>query len=108
MQHDRAMPLGILEWQDDEDALRFRVELTDGAAPGPGAPGCAAQGWFAGRALEFKPTKEKLLETDETLGPLFEILEAQVVRLSLVDDGAYPQSAIRLRVEPMPRLFPEC
>ena len=54
-----------------------------------------------GASLEFKPTKEKLLETDETLGPLFEILEAQVIRLSLVDDGAYPQSAIRLRVEPM-------
>ena len=36
-----------------------------------------------------------------SLGPLFEIQEAQVVRLSLVDDGAYPQSAIRLRVEPM-------
>ena len=58
-------------------------------------------GTLRGASLEFKPTKEKLLETDETLGPLFEILEAQVVRLSLVDDGAYPQSAIRLRVEPM-------
>ena len=30
-----------------------------------------------------------------------EIQSAQVLRLSLVDDGAYPQSAIRLRVEPM-------
>ena len=52
-------------------------------------------------SLEFKPSKERLIEKDETEGPLFEILEAQVVRLSLVDDGAYPQSAIRLRVEPM-------
>ena len=60
----------------------------------------SAQGWSRA-SLEFKPSKEKLLETDEKLGPLFEILEAQVVRLSLVDDGAYPQSAIRLRVEPM-------
>ena len=51
--------------------------------------------------MEFKPSKEKLLETDEIKGPLFEILKALVVRLSLVDDGAYPQSAIRLRVEPM-------
>ena len=64
----------------------------------------SAQGWCEARRLEFKPTKEKLLETDETLGPLFEILEAQVVRLSLVDDGAYPQSAIRLRVDPMATL----
>ena len=31
LQHDRAMPLGILEWQDDADALRVRVELSDGA-----------------------------------------------------------------------------
>ena len=30
-----------------------------------------------------------------------EILKAKVLRLSLVDDGAYPQSAIRLRVDPM-------
>ena len=100
MQHDRAMPLGILKWQDDEDALRFRVELTDGARQDQ-ARQDVRSGLVRGASLEFKPTKEKLLETDETLGPLFEILEAQVVRLSLVDDGAYPQSAIRLRVEPM-------
>ena len=100
MQHDRAMPLGILEWQDDEDALRFRVELTDGARQDQ-ARQDVRSGLVRGASLEFKPSKEKLLETDETEGPLFEILEAQVVRLSLVDDGAYPQSAIRLRVEPM-------
>ena len=28
-------------------------------------------------------------------------MEAQVIRLSLVDDGAYPQSSIKLRVDPM-------
>ena len=100
MQHDRAMPLGILEWHDDEDALRFRVELTDGARQDQ-ARQDVRSGLVRGASLEFKPSKEKLLETDEKLGPLFEILEAQVVRLSLVDDGAYPQSAIRLRVEPM-------
>ena len=100
MQHDRAMPLGILEWQDDEDALRFRVKLTDGARQDQ-ARQDVRSGLVRGASLEFKPKREKLLETDETLGPLFEILEAKVVRLSLVDDGAYPQSAIRLRVEPM-------
>ena len=41
MQHDRAMPLGLLEWQDDPDALRFRTELSDGAEAGPGADGRA-------------------------------------------------------------------
>ena len=105
MQHDRAMPLGILEWQDDEDALRFRVELTDGARQDQ-ARQDVRSGLVRGASLEFKPSKEKLLETDEKLGPLFEILEAQVVRLSLVDDGAYPQSAIRLRVEPMAAAHP--
>ena len=56
-------------------------------------------GLVRGASLEFKPMKERLLETDAAKGPLFEITEAAVVRLSLVDDGAYPQSSIRLRVE---------
>ena len=100
VQHDRAMPLGLLEWQDDEDALRFRAKLTEGPRQDQMLMDVRAE-LVRGASMEFKPSKEKLLETDETLGPLFEILEAQVVRLSLVDDGAYPQSAIRLRVEPM-------
>ena len=100
VQHDRAMPLGLLEWQDDEDALRFRANLTEGPRQDQMLMDVRAE-LVRGASMEFKPSKEKLLETDETLGPLFEILEAQVVRLSLVDDGAYPQSAIRLRVEPM-------
>ena len=31
-QHDRAIPLGLMEWIDDEDALRFRVTLPPGMA----------------------------------------------------------------------------
>ena len=100
MQHDRAMPLGILEWQNDEDALRFRTELSAGPRQDQALMDVRA-GLVRGASLEFKPTKEKLLETDEEKGPLFEIMQAQVIRLSLVDDGAYPQSAIRLRVEPL-------
>ena len=100
VQHDRAQPLGLLEWQDDEDALRFRADLTEGARQDQMLKDVRSK-LFRGASMEFKPTKEKLLETDEVKGPLFEILAAQVVRLSLVDDGAYPQSAIRLRVEPM-------
>ena len=100
VQHDRAMPLGLLEWQDDEDALRFRANLTEGPRQDQMLMDVRAE-LVRGASMEFKPSKEKLLETDETLGPLFEILEAQVVRLSLVDDGAYPQSAIRLRVDPL-------
>ena len=100
IQHDRAQPLGLLEWHDDEDALRFRTELTDGARQDQMLKDVRSK-LVRGASIEFKPTKEKLIEKDETEGPLFEILEAQVIRLSLVDDGAYPQSAIRLRVEPM-------
>ena len=100
VQHDRAQPLGLLEWQDDEDALRFRTKLTEGPRQDQMLMDVRAE-LVRGASMEFKPTKEKLLETDETLGPLFEILEAKVVRLSLVDDGAYPQSGIRLRVDPM-------
>ena len=30
LQHDRALPLGILRWQDDDDALRFSADLAPG------------------------------------------------------------------------------
>ena len=100
MQHDRAMPLGILEWQDDDDALRFRTELSDGARQDQALQDVRA-GLLRGASLEFMPEKERLLETDKEKGPLYEIMRAKVIRLSLVDDGAYPQSSIKLRVEPM-------
>ena len=101
LQHDRSQPVGILEWIEHENYLGFRAQLTKGSSLADEALVRVEGGTLRGASLEMKPTKEKLLEMDEKLGPLFEILEAQVVRLSLVDDGAYPQSAIRLRVEPM-------
>ena len=67
MQHDRAMPLGLLEWQDDEDALRFRAELSKGPRQDQALMDVRA-GLVRGASLEFKPSKEKLLETDETKG----------------------------------------
>ena len=42
---------------------------------------------------------ERLVETDTEKGPLYEIVKAKVMRLSLVDDGAYPQSSINVRME---------
>ena len=101
LQHDRSQPVGILEWRPGEDALGFMATLTKGSSLAEEALVRVEGGTLRGASLEMKVLKQKLLETDETEGPLFEILEAQVVRLSLVDDGAYPQSAIRLRVEPM-------
>ena len=99
MQHDRAMPLGLLEWQEDDDALRFRTELSEGARQDQALQDVRA-GLLRGASLEFMPEKEKLLETDTEKGPLYEIVKAKVMRLSLVDDGAYPQSSINLRFEP--------
>ena len=79
MQHDRAMPLGLLEWEDDDDALRFRTELSDGARQDQALQDVRA-GLLRGASLEFMPEKERLLETDETKGPLYEIVKAKVMR----------------------------
>ena len=97
MQHDRAMPLGILEWQDDDDALRFRSELTEGPRQDQALLDVRA-GLVRGASMEFKLLQERLVEHNEEKGPLYEILKAAVVRNSLVDDGAYPKSSINLRM----------
>ena len=101
LQHDRSQPVGILEWEDGEDALGFRATLTKGSSLADEALVRVEGGTIRGVSLEFRPGKHRVLEQDADKGPLIEIMEAQVIRLSLVDDGAYPQSVIRLRVEPM-------
>ena len=98
MQHDRAMPLGILEWQDDDDALRFRSELTAGPRQDQALLDVRA-GLVRGASMEFKLLRERIVELNEKDGPLYEILQAAVIRNSLVDDGAYPQSSIKARME---------
>ena len=105
LQHDRSQPVGILEWQDDDDALRFRATLTEGPRQDQALLDVRSE-LLRGASLEFPPPKYKTLEIDSEKGPLMEILEAHVLRLSLVDDGAYPQSAIGLRVEPMAEAVP--
>ena len=99
LQHDRSQPVGILEWQEHEDYLGFRAQLTEGSSLADEALVRVEGGTLRGASLEFMPEKEKLLETDTEKGPLYEIVKAQVVRLSLVDDGAYPQSSIKARME---------
>ena len=98
LQHVRAMPLGLLEWQDDEDALRFRSTLTEGTRQDQALMDVRSR-LLRGASLEFPPPKYKTLEIDSEKGPLMEILKANVLRLSLVDDGAYPQSSINLRFD---------
>ena len=99
LQHDRSQPVGILKWEEHEDYLGFRAQLTKGSSLADEAWVRVAGGTLRGASLEFMPEKEKLLETDENKGPLYEIVQAKVVRLSLVDDGAYPQSSINVRME---------
>ena len=65
----------------------------------PGAHGRAEPGCCAERRWSSCRRRKNFLETDTEKGPLYEIVKAKVVRLSLVDDGAYPQSSINLRLE---------
>ena len=97
-QHDRAIPLGLMEWIDDEDALRFRVTLPPGMAQDQ-ALSDVSHGLLRGASLEFIPSKEKPIELGDS--PLYEITEGRVLRLAIVDDGAYPQSKVQ-RVMPKP------
>ena len=101
LQHDRAKPLGLLEWKDDDDALRFRAELSVGSRQDQALMDVRS-GLLRGASLEFPPPRYRTLEMDQKNGPLLEIMEAMVRRLSLVDDGAYPQSSISLRFEHQP------
>ena len=98
LQHVRAMPLGLLEWQDDDDALRFRTELSDGARQDQALQDVRA-GLLRGASMEFQVRRERLLETDKEKGPLYEVMKAAIFRNSLVDDGAYPQSSFKIRME---------
>ena len=99
LQHDRSQPVGILEWVEHEDYLGFRAQLTKGSSLADEALVRVEGGTLRGASLEFMPEKERLLETDTEKGPLYEIVKAKVMRLSLVDDGAYPQSSINVRME---------
>lgn len=98
LQHDRALPLGLLEWQDDDDAMRFRSTLADGARQDQALRDIAS-GLLRGASLEFIPreTADAGKDPDEQI---MEVKRATVLRLSLVDDGAYPQSKIGMAVAP--------
>ena len=97
VQHDRSMPLGLLEWVDDDDALRFRCELTAGARQDQMIADVKAK-LVRGASLEFIPTETAY--TGKVTDPVAEIKAGRVLRLSLVDDGAYPKSKIELKLEP--------
>lgn len=86
-QHNRDIPLGLIEWQDDEDAMRFRSRFIEGAAQDQALADIRA-GLLRGASIEFVPVR------DRSEDDLIEILEAKLLRVSVVDDGAYPASTI--------------
>ena len=55
--------------------------------------------------MEFKRAKDRIVSMDAEQGPLVELMKGFVVRVSLVDDGAYPQSSIQVRVGQMAAEF---
>ena len=92
MQHDRALPVGLLEWEDGSDALRFRSALTEGALLSGSRRSRDVRGKLVrGASLEFVIDKYE----DDIPSKTSEITGARVIRLSLVDDGAYPKSKIK-------------
>ena len=90
MQHDRALPVGLLEWEDGSDALRFRSVLTEGARQDQALADVRGK-LVRGASLEFVIDKFE----DDIPSKTSEITGARVIRLSLVDDGAYPKSKIK-------------
>ena len=81
------------------DALRFRTELSDGARQDQALQDVRS-GLLSGASLEFMPEKEAALGNRQGEGSALRDHEGEGdTALSLVDDGAYPQSSINLRLE---------
>ena len=103
LQHDRGRPVAMVEWQDDEDAMRFRATFPPGARQDQ-TLGDMAAGLWRGASLEFIPKRQKPVEMGDN--PVVEIVEAKLLnRLAIVDDGAYPQSKVARM--PMPEAKPK-
>ena len=90
MQHDRALPVGLLEWDDRSDALGFRSVLTEGDRQDQALADVRGK-LVRAASLEFVIDKFE----DDIPNRTSEITAARVIRLSLVDDGAYPKSKIK-------------
>ena len=103
LQHDRALPVGLARYIDDEDAMRFRFAVAE-TPRGDQALADVRAGLLRGASVEMRPVKRRPIELSENDKPLIEIVEAVMLRYSLVDDGAYPDSRIKMRVKaPTPK-----
>ena len=97
LQHDRALPLGLLEWTNSAEALRVRSEFPEGARQDQVLADIEA-GLLRGLSLEFIIKKEKEIPSeDPEKADVYEIEDARVIRCSVVDDGAYPQATLDAR-----------
>ena len=90
VQHDRSQPLGLIEWEDSPEALRFRCEFPMGDRQDQMLVDVRA-GTVRGASIEFAIDKyeEDIPNKTET------VIKGRLIRCSLVDDGAYPKSKIK-------------
>lgn len=97
MQHNRELPIGRADgsYIDDQDAMRFRFKVSDTARGGQMLEEVKA-GLWRGASVEMRPTKDRMVR-DGNEPPLIEVVNAVMLRYSIVDVGAYPDSRIRLR-----------
>ena len=98
LQHVRALPIGLAGYIDDDDAMRFRVEVAE-TPRGDQALADIRAGLLRGASVEMRPGKHRTVEAGGDDGPLVEIMEAAMLRFSVVDDGAYPDSRISARAK---------
>ena len=96
LQHDRALPIGRLEFVDSPEALRFRATLSAGARADQALADIDA-GLLRGASMEFFP--ERVLTVESGVRPLMEITKGRVTRVSLVDVPQYPSSRFQVRAD---------
>ena len=96
LQHDRALPIGQLEFEDSPEALRFRATVANGQRADQAISDIKA-GLIRGASMEFYP--ERFQPVDEGGQRVMEITKGRVSRVSLVDVPAYPSSRFAVRAE---------
>ena len=90
IQHDRAMPVGLLEYEDGDDALRISSDIATGPR-GDQALADIRAGLLRGLSIEFMPRNDVVDSKKKEI----EITDAELFRVSLVDDPAYPKSKLK-------------
>ena len=90
IQHNRDLPVGLVEWIEDKDALRFKTEIVK-SARGDQALADIRGGLLRGASMEFQAKNETMN------GKIRELSLIKVGRVSLVDKPSYPTSRIQVR-----------